>query len=70
MHINYFGDTVLFTGFALITGTAWAVLLPGAMAALFIFCQIPVLDAYLREKYGKAFETYAESTSKFIPGIY
>lgn len=70
MHINYFGDTVLFTGFALLTGSAWALILPGVMILLFTFYQIPTLDAYLSQKYGKAFDVYAQNTSKFIPGIY
>ncbi|HLR26450.1 MAG TPA: DUF1295 domain-containing protein [Fodinibius sp.] len=70
MHINYFGDTLLFTGFALITASMWSLILPGAIVTLFIFFQIPNLDAYLSEKYGEDFDAYAENTSTFIPGIY
>lgn len=70
MHINYFGDTVLFTGFALLTGSAWALFLPVVMAMSFIFLHIPTLDAYLSEKYGEAFDAYAGRTRKFVPGIY
>ena len=33
LHINYFGDEVLFAGYALITGQAWALLVPLLMAA-------------------------------------
>lgn len=70
IHINYFGDTVLFVGFALVTGSVWALVVPVAIATSFIFFHIPTLDAHLSEKYGKTFDAYAERTSKFIPGIY
>jgi len=70
MHINYFGDIVLFTGLALITFQFSMLFIPLAMALNFIFFIIPRLDNYLAEKYGKEFEEYAKRTKKFIPGIY
>ncbi len=69
MHINYFGDIVLFTGFALITLHFSMLFIPFAMALSFIFFIIPRLDNYLAAKYGKEFEVYAGRTNKFIPGI-
>jgi protein-S-isoprenylcysteine O-methyltransferase Ste14 len=70
MHINYFGDSLLFTGFALLTGSLWALIIPLFMTTGFIFMHIPVLDRYLREKYKDQFDLYSEKTRKFIPWIY
>ena len=70
MHINYFGDVVLFSGFALITYSFSLLVIPLIMALNFIFFIIPRLDKYLAKKYGKEFNQYAERTKRFIPGIY
>ncbi len=70
MHINYFGDIVLFTGFALITYSFSLLVIPLIMALNFIFFIIPRLDKYLAKKYGEEFKEYAGRTKKFIPGIY
>ncbi|MBW1849360.1 MAG: DUF1295 domain-containing protein [Deltaproteobacteria bacterium] len=70
MHINYFGDVVLFTGFALITHRLSLLFIPSIMALNFIFIIIPRLDDYLAKKYSEEFKEYAGRTKKFIPGIY
>ncbi len=70
MHINYFGDVVLFSGFALVTGSAYAFAIPALMACLFVFVNIPMLDTYLASKYGAQFDEYAKHTARFIPFIY
>ena len=70
MHINYFGDEMLFTGYALVTGMAWALLVPLLMLAGFIFFNIPELDKHLRSHYGAAFEEYSRRTKKFFPFVY
>jgi len=70
MHINFFGDVVLFTGWALLTYNFWTFALPLFMALMFIFFHIPTLDKYLRERYGEEFILYEERTKKFIPFIY
>jgi len=70
MHINYFGDELLFTGYALITGRAWALLVPLLMLAGFLFFNIPELDRHLRAHYGAEFEAYARRTHSFVPFIY
>ncbi|MDM8555644.1 DUF1295 domain-containing protein [Desulfococcaceae bacterium HSG7] len=70
MHINYFGDIVLFTGLALLTLRFSMLFVPLAMALNFVFFIIPRLDKYLAAKYGDEFKEYAGSTKKFIPGIY
>lgn len=70
MHINYFGDVVLFSGFALIAGVVWAAIIPLLMATFFITFNIPMLDAYLAQRYAGQFEQYAATTKKFVPFIY
>ncbi len=70
-HINYFGDVVLFSGFALIaTHDAWALVVPLAMALSFVLVIIPAHDAYLADRYGEEFREYAERTKKLIPLVY
>ncbi len=70
MHINYFGDTVLFTAFALLTGSFWALSVPILITLGFIFYHIPELDNYLRNKYNEQFTIYENKTKKFIPWLY
>ena len=62
MHINYFGDTVMFSGWALLTGVPWALVLPALMAAMFVGYHIPALDAYLATRYPDEFPAYARTT--------
>ncbi len=69
-HINYFGDVVLFTGFAMFTGSVYSYIIPAAMVVLFVVVNIPMLDSYLREKYGEQYLEYSSHTKKFIPYIY
>jgi protein-S-isoprenylcysteine O-methyltransferase Ste14 len=69
-HINYFGDEILFTGYALITGSAWSLLVPLLMIAGFVFFNIPELDKHLRQRYGAEYEEYARRTRKFVPYVY
>jgi protein-S-isoprenylcysteine O-methyltransferase Ste14 len=70
MHVNYFGDVVLFSGFALLTRSPWAWLVPGLMAAMFVFLHIPLLDRYLRERYGDEFVEWERRTKKLVPFVY
>jgi len=70
MHINYLGDEVLFTGYALITGRAWALLVPLLMLAGFLFFNVPELNRHLRAHYGSEFEDYARRTRSFVPFLY
>ena len=70
VHINYFGDELLFTGYALITGRAWALLVPLLMLAGFLFFNIPELDRHLRAHYGAEFDAYARRTRSFVPFLY
>jgi steroid 5-alpha reductase family enzyme len=70
MHVNYFGDTVMFTGWAMLTRSPWALILPAVMAMTFVFFHIPALDAYLADRYGDEFRAYASRTAKFVPFLY
>jgi steroid 5-alpha reductase family enzyme len=70
MHINYFGDIVLFTGLALVTHSLSMLVIPLVMAVNFVFNIIPSLDRYLKKKYKDEFRDYSKKTKKFIPLIY
>ena len=69
-HINYFGDEVLFTGWALITGQVELLIIPAIMAFGFLFGNIPALNRYLEERYGDDFQDYERTTKRFIPYVY
>ncbi len=70
MHINYFGDTVLFIGWAILAASIFAWSIPIFVTAGFIFFHIPALDTYLSNRYGPEFDQYAKKTAKFIPFLY
>lgn len=70
MHINYFGDVVMFTGWALLTASLWTLSLPLLMVFMFTTIQIPGLDTYLAGRYGHEFREYASRTKKLIPFVY
>ncbi len=70
IHINYFGDVVLFSGWAIITQNTTMLLIPFFMTLNFAVFIIPSLDDYLEKKYGEEFQEYAKSTKRFIPFIF
>jgi len=70
IHINYFGDIVLFTGLAMVTHSLGMLVIPLIMAVIFVFNIIPSLDRYLEKKYKDEFRDYSKKTKKFIPLIY
>ena len=70
VHINYFGDSVLFIGWAILAASVLAFAIPALMIGLFIFYHIPPLDRYLEDRYGSEFKAYAEKTAKFVPFLY
>ena len=70
MHINYFGDIVLFTGFAMITHRLIMFVIPLIMTVNFVLNIIPSLDRYLEKKYEDEFRDYSKKTKKLIPLIY
>lgn len=69
-HVNYFGDVVLFTGWAILTGRPALLAVPAVMIALFALVNVPAQDRYLRERYGEEYESYAGRTARLIPLVY
>lgn len=69
-HINYFGDEQPFIGYAFLTGSAGALLVPLVVIAGFVFIDFPELDKHFRSRYGPKFEAYAQRTHKFAPFVY
>jgi hypothetical protein len=69
-HPNYFGDLLSFSGLCLLTGRWITVIIPVLMLCGFVFVNVPMLDAHLREHYGAAFDEYARKTRKLIPFVY
>jgi len=70
MHINFWGDTVMFIGYALVTQNVMSFIPVTAIFLNFILVQIPRLDDYLLHRYGAEFTVYASNTKKLIPFIY
>ena len=70
MHINYFGDIILFAGLAMVAHSMSLLVISLIMALNFVFNIIPSLDRYLAKKYKDEFVDYARKTKKLIPFIY
>lgn len=70
LHINYFGDVVWVTGFALITSNLWSAFIPLILISMFVFYNIPMHDKYLRGKYKEDFAHYEKNTKKLVPFLY
>jgi protein-S-isoprenylcysteine O-methyltransferase Ste14 len=72
MHINYFADILLFSGWTCLTGTWWLCWLPIGMAYNFAFNQIPELDAYLERRYCDEFREWRsrKHSKKLIPFVW
>lgn len=69
-HPNYLGDLILFSGLCLISGSWVTAVVPLLMLGGFVFVNIPVLDAHLRDHYGSAFDEYAKRTWRLLPFVY
>lgn len=69
VHINYTGDVILFSGWALLSGYYASLILPALMAYNFAYVQGPELDAYLTERYKGQFTKYLNSTGYLIPRL-
>jgi protein-S-isoprenylcysteine O-methyltransferase Ste14 len=70
MHINFFGDLVWVSAYAIITRNYYAIIIPVLLFCLFAFWNIPALDKYLAGKYKDQFKSYQAKTKKLIPFIY
>jgi len=69
-HINYFGDILWVAADALLTRNPYAAVIPLFLFCLFAFFNVPLLEKYLRYKYGRAYENYARRTKMPIPFVY
>lgn len=69
-HINYFGDILWVTAYAIITKNWYAFAIPVFLFSFFAFYNAPKLDKYLKEKYGEGYEEYAKKTKMLIPYVY
>ena len=70
MHINYFGDLLWVTAYALVTRNPWSAVIPVFLLCFFAFYNIPKLDAHLAQKYPAQFADYQKRTKRLIPFIY
>ena len=70
VHINYFGDILWVLGYAVITATFWAYLIPALLFGFFSFYNVPKLDAYLSKKYAPEFQNYQRRTKHLVPYLY
>lgn len=69
-HINYFGDLLWVSAYALLTRNWYSVSIPVFLFCFFAFYNAPKLDRYLKEKYGEAYVDYARKTKMLMPFIY
>jgi len=69
-HINYFGDSLWVTGWAILTANLWAALIPVALTAGFVYFFIPSLSKHLSRKYGDQYDAWTARTKALIPLIY
>lgn len=70
MHINYFGDILWVTGYAIATRNWYAISIPIFLFCFFAFYNVPKLDQYLAGKYKEQFQSYKAKTRKLLPFIY
>ena len=69
-NINYFGDTVLFAGWAVATGSLWNIWVPIMMGLSFYFYHIPDKEKYLEKRYAKEWPIYKAKTPwSFVPFV-
>ncbi len=69
-HINYFGDILWVTAYALISKNWFALTIPVFIFCFFAFYNAPKLDNYLKAKYDKDYDEYAKKVKMLIPFIY
>jgi len=69
-HINYFGDILWVSAYAIITKNVWSITIPVFLFCFFAFYNAPKLDKYLQEKYGRDYDEYARKTKMLIPFLY
>lgn len=70
MHINYFGDILWVSAYAILTRNWYSILIVLFLLVFFVFYNIPKLDEYLASRYGEQFKEYSNKTKKLIPFVY
>ncbi|WP_029041071.1 DUF1295 domain-containing protein [Cucumibacter marinus] len=70
MHINFFGDIVWITAYAVVAQSLWACAIPLLAVGFFAFYNVPMLDAHLAKRYGDQFTAYAARTKKLVPFVW
>ena len=69
-HPNFFGDLLLFFGWAVVSNNFWCLLVPCYQFWHFYKTVIPELETYLRAKYGEVqYNKYAKDVKALIPLI-
>ena len=69
-HINFFGDVLWVSAYAIVTHTIWAGLIPIYTLCFFGFFNAPMLDRHLASHYGDQYRAYATSTKMLIPFVW
>ncbi|KAK5737703.1 hypothetical protein LTR17_006566 [Elasticomyces elasticus] len=71
-HVNYFGYTMWRAGYALAAGGwVWGSVVGAFFAYDFVDRSIPLLQQYLREKYGEQYQAYEQAVPyKLVPFIW
>ncbi|KAJ6250259.1 3-oxo-5-alpha-steroid 4-dehydrogenase [Anaeramoeba flamelloides] len=67
-HPNYFGDVLLFSGWAIAAGW-WTLYIPLLMFSFFVFFNIGVLENYLSEHYSEEWGDYKKRVKSLIPFV-
>jgi protein-S-isoprenylcysteine O-methyltransferase Ste14 len=70
MHVNFLGDVLWVTGYAIVARQLWGALIPVSLLAFFVFWNVPALDRHLAAHYGEAFTDYAARTRRLIPFVW
>lgn len=68
-NVNYLGDVILFTGWAMLTGNWRNAWVPVFMFLSFYFHHIPGKEAYLAQRYRDEWPQYAAKTKSFVPYV-
>ena len=68
-HVNYFGDFLWVSGYAMVTRNIYSILIPLFLFPFFYFFNIPKLETYLQTRYSAEFDQYKKQTKSFIPFI-
>lgn len=68
-HPNFFGDFVWVLGYAVVSGSPWAYLVPLLVFLFFYFVNIPAQEKHLALKYGDEFTRYRANVKSFVPFV-